>query len=35
MATELINRFSDQIEEISLHAGVGGAFEVRINDEQV
>jgi len=35
MATEMINRYSDQIEEISLHAGEGGAFEVLINDEQV
>jgi selenoprotein W-related protein len=35
MATEMINRFSDQIEEISLHAGQGGAFEVSINGEQI
>ena len=35
MATELINRFPEQIESINLHAGVGGAFEVSINGEQV
>ena len=35
MATELISRFPEQIGEIDLHAGVGGAFEVSINGEQV
>ena len=35
MATELINRYSDQIGDISLHAGTGGAFEVSVNGEQI
>jgi selenoprotein W-related protein len=35
MATELINRFPDQIGDVCLHAGTGGAFEVSINGEQV
>ena len=35
MATELINRFPEQIEAITLHAGTGGAFEVSIDGEQV
>jgi selenoprotein W-related protein len=35
MATELLNRFPDQIETITLHQGFGGAFEVSVNGEQV
>lgn len=35
MATELLNRHAEQIERINLHGGVGGAFEVSINGEQV
>jgi len=35
MATELINRYAEQISQINLHGGVGGAFEVSINGEQV
>jgi selT/selW/selH-like putative selenoprotein len=35
MATELINKFPEQIGEIDLHAGVGGAFEVSVNGEQI
>jgi selenoprotein W-related protein len=35
MATELVNRFGDQISEIDLHGGTGGAFEVSVNGEQV
>lgn len=35
MATELINRYPDQISDISLHAGSGGAFEVSVNGEQI
>ena len=31
----MINRFSDQIGEITLHAGSGGAFEVSIDGEQI
>jgi len=31
----MINRYSGQIGEITLHAGEGGAFEVSINDEQI
>jgi selT/selW/selH-like putative selenoprotein len=31
----MINRFSDQIGEITLHAGQGGAFEVSIDGEQI
>jgi selT/selW/selH-like putative selenoprotein len=35
MATELINRYAEQIDSINLHGGVGGAFEVSIDGEQV
>jgi selenoprotein W-related protein len=35
MATELINRYTEQISDINLHGGTGGAFEVSINGEQV
>jgi selenoprotein W-related protein len=35
MATELINKFPETIGEITLHAGVGGAFEVSVDGEQV
>jgi selenoprotein W-related protein len=35
MATELISKFPEQIGEIDLHGGVGGAFEVSINGEPV
>ncbi len=35
MATELINRYADQIDSINLHGGTGGAFEVSVNGEQV
>ncbi len=35
MATELINRFPEQISDIFLHSGVGGAFEVSVNGQQV
>lgn len=35
MATEIINRFPDQIGDIALHAGSGGAFEVSVNGEQI
>ena len=31
MATELIQKFPEQIESVNLHAGVGGAFEVSVN----
>jgi selenoprotein W-related protein len=35
MATELINKFPENIGEIALHAGVGGAFEVSVDGEPV
>lgn len=35
MATELINRYAEQIDSINLHGGIGGAFEVSVNGEQV
>ena len=35
MATELINRYPEQIESVNLHGGVGGAFEVSINDKKI
>lgn len=35
MATELITRFPELIGEIDLHAGVGGAFEVSIDGDQI
>jgi selenoprotein W-related protein len=35
MATELIMRWPEQIEGINLHAGVGGAFEVKVNGKQI
>ena len=35
MATELINRYAEQIDSINLHGGTGGAFEVSVNGEQV
>jgi selT/selW/selH-like putative selenoprotein len=35
MATELINRYSDRIGDISLHAGTGGAFEVSVDGQQI
>ena len=35
MATELINRYSEQIDSINLHGGTGGAYEVSVNGEQV
>lgn len=35
MATELISRFPDQIGEVCLHSGTGGAFEVSIDGRQV
>lgn len=35
MATEIISKFPDQIGEICLHEGVGGAFEVRVNGQEV
>jgi selT/selW/selH-like putative selenoprotein len=35
MATELISRFPDQIAEITLRGGHGGAFEVSIDGQQV
>jgi len=31
----MINRYPDQIGEIALHAGEGGAFEVLVNGEQI
>ena len=34
MATELINRYAEQIDSINLHGGTGGAFEVSVNGEQ-
>ena len=35
MATELIMRWPEQIKDVNLHAGVGGAFEVSINGKQI
>lgn len=35
MAIELINRFPDQIDEVCLHAGTGGAFEVSVDGQEV
>jgi len=35
MATELINKLPEEIGEIALHAGAGGAFEVSIDGEQI
>jgi selenoprotein W-related protein len=35
MATELINRYTEQISQINLHGGTGGAFEVSVNGDQV
>jgi selenoprotein W-related protein len=35
MATELIMRWPEQIEGITLNAGVGGAFEVKVNGKQI
>jgi selT/selW/selH-like putative selenoprotein len=35
MATELITKFPENIGAINLHAGVGGAFEVLVDGEQV
>lgn len=35
MATEIINKYPDDIGEICLHAGYGGAFEVSVNGQQV
>ena len=35
MATELINRYPDQISQVNLHAGTDGAFEVSIDGTQV
>ena len=35
MAEELITKFPDQIGDVSLHAGYGGAFEVSVDGNQV
>ena len=35
MAEELITKFPDQIGEVCLHAGIGGAFEVSIDHTPV
>ena len=35
MAEELITKFPERIGEVSLHAGIGGAFEVSVDGEQV
>ena len=35
MATELINRYAEQIDSINLHGGTGGAFEVSVDGELV
>ncbi len=35
MATELVNRYADQIDSINLHGGTGGAFEVSVNGDQI
>jgi selenoprotein W-related protein len=35
MATEIISKFPEEVGEIDLHAGTGGAFEVSVNGEQV
>jgi selenoprotein W-related protein len=35
MATELIQKFPEQVENVNLHAGVGGAFEVSVNGKQI
>lgn len=35
MATELIMRWPEQIGGVNLHAGVGGAFEVKVNGTQI
>lgn len=35
MATEILNYYAEQISQINLHGGTGGAFEVSIDGEQV
>lgn len=35
MATEIISKFPDRIGETCLHEGVGGAFEVSIDGQEV
>ncbi len=35
MATELLNKYAEQIERIDLVGGTGGAFEVSIDGQQV
>lgn len=35
MATELVNRFPEQIDEIVLHRGAGGAFEVSVDGQPI
>lgn len=35
MATEILNRYSEQIDSINLHGGTGGAFEVSIDGQQI
>jgi selT/selW/selH-like putative selenoprotein len=35
MATEVIQKFPEQVENVNLHAGVGGAFEVSVNGQQI
>ena len=35
MATEIIQKFPEQVENVNLHAGVGGAFELSVNGKQI
>ena len=35
MATEIIQKFPGQVENVNLHAGVGGAFELSVNGKQI
>lgn len=35
MATELISRFPGQIEDLTLRAGYGGAFEVSVDGQEI
>lgn len=35
MAAEILNKYAEQVERITLTGGVGGSFEVSVNGEQV
>jgi selT/selW/selH-like putative selenoprotein len=35
MAAEVIQKFPEQVENVNLHAGVGGAFELSVNGKQI